>query len=124
MEKMIYISLGAILGANTRYWIQEWAAKHWSSAFPYSTLVINLSGSFLLGFILTLAADRFPLDPRLKLLATVGFLGAYTTFSTYAFESFNLMSKGQWISGLANLFGSTILGFLFVGLGVFLARVI
>jgi CrcB protein len=71
---------------------------------------------------MTLALDRFLIDPRWRLLIAVGFLGAYTTFFTYTFESFNLISKGEWVAGLLNLLGSSLLGLLAVGLGVYLGK--
>ena len=122
MEKFLLISAGAILGANARYWLGDWAAQKWGSAFPIGTLIINLTGSLILGFFMTLATERFMLDPRWRLLFAVGFLGAYTTFSTYTYESFNLLFKGQWIPGLLNLLGSTILGVIAVGIGVYLGK--
>lgn len=124
MEKFLLISAGAILGANARYWIGDWAAQKFGASFPYGTFIINLTGSFLIGFFLTLATERFMIDPRWRLLIAVGFLGAYTTFSTYAYESFNLIFNGQWMTGLINLFGSTLLGVLAVGLGVYLGKAI
>ncbi len=122
MEKFVIISLGAILGANTRHWIADWAAQKFGGGFPYGTLIINLTGSLLIGFILTLAAEKFVLDPRWRLLIVVGFLGAYTTFSTYANESFDLIINGQWLAGLLNLLGSTVAGVLAVGVGVWLGK--
>lgn len=122
MEKILLISAGAILGANARYWIGLWVAERWGTTFPFGTLVINLTGSFLLGLFMTLATERFLVDSRLRLLVTVGFLGAYTTFSTYTFESIAMLQKGQWALGLANLLGSSILGLASVGLGLYLGK--
>jgi len=122
MEKFLLISAGAVLGANARYWIADWAAQKIGAGFPYGTMIINFTGSLLLGFFLTLATDRLMIDPRWRLLIAVGFLGAYTTFSTYTYESFNLIFKGQWVPGLINLFGSSILGILAVGIGVYLGK--
>ena len=122
MEKFLLISAGAILGANARYWLGDWIAQRWGASFPFGTLIINVTGSLLLGLFMTLATERFLVDPRWRFFFAVGFLGAYTTFSTYSFESFNLLFKGQWIPGLLNLFGSTILGVLAVGLGVHLGK--
>ncbi|HCS39299.1 MAG TPA: fluoride efflux transporter CrcB [Anaerolineaceae bacterium] len=122
MEKFLLISAGAMLGANARYWIGDWAAHKFGANFPFGTLIINLSGSLLLGFFLTLATERLMIDPRWRLLISVGFLGAYTTFSTYTYESFNLISKGQWLPGLINLFGSSILGIIAVGVGFYLGK--
>jgi CrcB protein len=122
LQTFLLISSGAVLGANARYWLGVWAAQKWGAAFPFGTLLINISGSLVLGFFFTLANERLLLDPRWRLLVAVGFLGAYTTFSTYTYESFALLSKGQWLPGLLNLFGSTIIGVLAVGFGVALAN--
>lgn len=122
MEKFILISTGAVLGANLRYWVGDWAAQKWGAALPYGTLLINVTGSLLLGFLMTLIAGRLALDPRWRLFFAVGFLGAYTTFSTYMFESFALLEKGQWLPAVGNLLGSTLLGLLAVGAGIYLAK--
>jgi CrcB protein len=122
MQKFLLISLGAVLGANLRYWLTGWATQRWGAAFPFGTWIINMSGSLLLGLLTALAAQRFPLDPRMRLLIAVGFLGAYTTFSTYTLESVDLISKGAWLPGLLNLFGSSAAGWLAAGLGLFLGR--
>ena len=122
MDRFLWISLGAVLGANLRYWISDWAAQHWGSSFPLGTFFINLSGSFLLGVFMTIAAERIGLDPRWRLFLAVGFLGAYTTFSTYTFDSINLLLQGQWGSGLFNLFGSAAIGGLLVIAGIVAGR--
>ncbi len=124
MQRFLLISLGAMLGANLRYWVGDWAAQRWGAAFPYGTLLINLTGSFLLGLFLSLATGRFLVDPRLRVLFAVGFLGAYTTFSTFTYESVNLLLKGQWVAGSLNLFGSALLGALAVLLGVYLGKLL
>jgi CrcB protein len=124
METFLLISIGAILGANLRYWVGGWAASQFGSSFPYGNLVINLSGSLILGFFMTLAVDRLLLDPRWRILVGIGFLGSYTTFSSYTFESVSLIMDNQWLAGLLNLFGSAFLGGLAVLLGVILARAI
>lgn len=112
------------MGANLRFWVADWAAQRLGANFPYGTFIINLTGSLLVGFFLTLATERLMIDTRWRLLISIGFLGAYTTFSTYAYESFNLLVKGQWLAGLGNLIGSTLLGVLAVGLGIYLGKAI
>ncbi len=124
MDKFILISLGGILGANARYWLGGWAAQRWGTTFPFGTLLINLSGSLVLGLFLTLATERFLIDPRWRVLFAIGFLGAYTTFSTYTYESVNLMLNGQWLLGVLNLLGSALLGGVAVAIGIFLGRLI
>lgn len=124
MDKFLIISLGAMLGANARYWIGNVVARKLGASFPYGTLIINITGSLLLGFFLTLATERLSLDPRWRLLIAVGFLGAYTTFSTYTYESLSLIQSGQWALGIFNSIGSVILGVGAVGLGIYLAKLV
>jgi CrcB protein len=124
METFLLISLGAITGANLRYWVGGWVANRFGTSFPYGNLIINLTGSFILGLFMTLAVDRLLLDPRWRILLAIGFLGSYTTFSSYTFESMSLILDNQWIAGLLNLFGGAFLGALAVLLGILLARVI
>jgi len=122
MDKFLIISLGAILGANVRYWVGGWAADRFGTTFPYGTLIINVTGSLILGFFITLVTDRFLVDPRWRLLVAIGFLGSYTTFSTYTYESMNLILSGQVWTGLLNLFGSSVLGAAAVTAGILLGR--
>jgi len=122
MDKFLLISAGAVLGANARYWIGTWAAEKWGAAFPYGTLLINLSGSLLLGVFMALTAERAVIDPRIRLLVATGFLGAYTTFSTFTYESVSLLLKGAVVPGLLNALGSTALGLLAVGAGIWIGK--
>ena len=122
MDKFLIISLGAILGANVRYWVGGWAADRFGTTFPYGTLIINVTGSLILGFFITLVTDRFLVDPRWRLLVAIGFLGSYTTFSTYTYESMNMILKGQVWLGMVNLFGSSILGAAAMTAGILLGR--
>ncbi len=124
MEKILLISAGAVLGANARYWMGDWLSQKLGASIPYGTFIINLSGSFLLGLFMTLTLERFALDPRWRLLIAVGFLGAFTTFSTYTYESVELILKGEILPGLFHLFGSSILGLGAVGLGIWFGKAI
>ncbi len=122
LDKVFWVSVGAVVGANARYFLGAWAAERFGTTFPYGTLIINLTGSLILGFFLALATERALIDPRYRLLIAVGFCGSYTTFSTYTYESITLMLSGSWTLGLLNLLGSTVLGLGAVGLGILLGR--
>lgn len=124
MERFLLISVGAIVGANLRYWVGDWVAQRLGASFPYGTLVVNLTGTLILGIFITLAAERFLWDPRWRVLVAIGFCGSYTTFSSYMLESVNLISSGQYATGLLNLFGSLILGVMVMFAGIMIGRMI
>ena len=118
----VWIGLGGFLGANARYLVQQWAAQRWGADFPYGTMVANVSGSFIIAFFLTLALGRLAVSPELRLFIAVGFLGGFTTFSSFSFETFLLVEeRGWWPAGL-NFLGNTILGLIGVMIGIFLAQ--
>lgn len=94
----LWIALGAVVGASARYFLSGYVARNFSSTFPYGTLIINITGSMLLGFFLIWTEERVLVDPRWRWLLAVGFCGSYTTFSSYAFESFAFMEQGQWVA--------------------------
>ena len=121
-EKLLYISVGAVLGACARYLLSNYVARHAFSGFPYGTLLINITGSLLLGFFLIVATERLFVADRWRLLVAVGFCGSYTTFSSYAFESFALIEQGQWSQVAWNVIGSNVLCLGAVVLGAALAR--
>jgi CrcB protein len=120
----LVISLGGILGANARYLLGTWIAQRYGTSFPYGTLVINISGSFVIGLFLTLISERFVVHPNWRLFFAVGFLGAYTTFSTFSYESVVLIQNGSWWLGLVNMVGSVVLGPVAVVLGMAVARLL
>jgi fluoride exporter len=122
VQTILWISVGAIVGANLRYWMAQQVTKLTSPGFPFGTLAINISGSFVLGFFLVWTTERVVADPRWRVLIAVGFCGGYTTFSSYAYETFALMEQGQWFSAIANMLGSNVLSLLGVVLGAVLAR--
>jgi fluoride exporter len=122
MDKYLVIALGGGLGACARYGLSVWAAQRLGPAFPYGTLLINVSGSFLLGLFLTVSAHWAGFDPRWRLFVAVGFLGGYTTFSTFAFDSTELLLAGKWGAGLGNLLGNNVLGLAAAALGIGLGQ--
>jgi CrcB protein len=115
------LSLGGALGVNARYWLGAWMSRWTSPQFPWATFTINVSGSFAIGF-LTMALARWLPHPHIRLLVVVGFLGGYTTFSTFSFDSLALWERGEIGLALTNMVASVVVGFLAVGLGAGLAR--
>lgn len=124
MEQAIWISLGAVLGANLRYWVTDAISNQFGKTFPLGTFLINLSGSLVLGLFVAWAGKGTGLDPRWRAFLAVGFIGAYTTFSTYAVDSVNLAMNGHWVLGLTNLVGSAVLGGLMAFVGLYIGQVI
>src|SRR5438105_4677366 len=108
MRDLLLIGTGAVFGANLRYWVVNYVAARLGPAFPYGTLIINVTGSFLLGFILVLISNRLVADPGLRLLLGTGFLGAYTTFSTFSYETIALIDQGDHVPALANAAASLL----------------
>ena len=122
IERLLYISIGAVLGACARYLLSNYVAKLAFTAFPYGTLLINVTGSLVLGFFLIVASERVFVAEHWRLLVAVGFCGSYTTFSSYAFESFALLEQGQWAQAAWNVIGSNVLCLSAVLAGAALAR--
>jgi len=119
----VAISVGAVLGANARFLVGGWVADRLGPAFPYGTLVINVTGSILIGFVLTIATERLVAPWFVPLLA-IGFLGSYTTFSTFSYETLALIQDGAMINAAANVVVSIMAALLGVYVGTVLARAI
>lgn len=109
IKDILIISLGAIFGANARWVISRYLAKAIGPVFPYGTLVINVTGSFVVGFFMIWASERVLLDPRWRLLIVVGFCGAFTTFSSFAFETMAYFQQGQWALMMTNFVSNNLL---------------
>lgn len=124
MLKYLLIGLGAFIGANARYTLQTWAAARWGADFPYGTLIINISGSLILGFFITLVTQRVALATEWRMFVTVGLLGGFTTFSSFSVETLNLAQTGRWLPAALYLVGNVGLGISGAFLGMALARAI
>jgi len=113
---LIYVMVGGALGAAARYglsgWVQDWSG----STFPWGTLVVNVSGSFLIGLSVHLL-EALPVSVEMRALVTIGLLGAFTTFSTFSYETLMLAREGLWGRALAYTFGSLSLGLVAVVAG-------
>ena len=122
MRTTLVIAAAGALGAASRHLLESFVNRHWGDAFPWGTFVVNVSGSFVLGALVGLFAHRLDVPLWLQAAATVGFLGAYTTFSTYAWDSAQLLLQGSPTRAAANLLGSVLLAMLGVTAGIVLAR--
>jgi fluoride exporter len=113
-HKMLLVMLGGALGTGLRFWIGQRMAEYpWAGVFPFATLFINVTGSFILAAAAVLIRERLPIQYQdLFLLVGTGFCGGYTTFSTFEWETYKLVQNRSWLLVLANVFGSVIGGFL------------
>jgi CrcB protein len=124
VNDILVISIGAILGANARWIISRFAARILGPVFPYGTLFINVTGSFMVGFFMIWTTERVLLDPRWRLLIVVGFCGAFTTFSSFAFETMAYFEQGQWLLLFANFASNNLLCLGAALAGMALARAV
>lgn len=120
----LWVGLGGFLGANARHMLGTWISQRAGTSWPYHTFLINISGGLAIGFLLTLLTERFPGDPAWRLFLVVGFLGGYTTFSSYTFEGLALLRSGAWLGACAYIVGSNLLGLLATLIGLLLARML
>jgi CrcB protein len=120
---MQYLAIGVAgaFGAMTRYFVASLCSRWFGNEFPWGTLVINTTGSLFLGWFFTIVQDHIPVSDMFRLAIAVGFVGAYTTFSTFAFESNSLIAHGSAIKAVLNMGGSLLLGLIAVRLGIVLA---
>jgi CrcB protein len=122
MTKYWMVGLGGFLGSIARFWLGSYITYRMGARFPYGTFVINMSGSFLIGMVVTLLAERAHWSPNLLYLIPIGFIGAYTTFSTFELEAFRSVRSGDLLLALLNVILSVIVGFIAVWLGVIAGR--
>jgi CrcB protein len=122
MSRFLAVAAGGALGSMARYAVGLMIAGVWKREFPLATFLINVSGSFVLGFFAAWGMERAAIDPLWRLLVATGFLGAYTTFSTFEMETRALTEAGAMGLALLNVVGSVAAGFVAVYLGIALAR--
>lgn len=122
MKKYAYIMIGGALGAMLRVAVKSVSIGQQQGDFPFNTLIINITGSFVLALFMTLTLEIFEFDADIRLGVSTGFLGGYTTFSTFCKESVLLLVSGQYAAAAAYLAASTFLGLGAAYLGVVIAR--
>ena len=124
MLKYAMVAMGGALGAMARFWVASYVGQRMGTRLPYGTFVINISGCFLIGLTMTILTDKTHLSPNWLYLVPVGFIGAYTTFSTFEFETMRAVQDGQWTGGIVNVVLSVLVGFVMVWLGIVTGRAV
>ncbi|WP_303673164.1 fluoride efflux transporter CrcB [Vampirovibrio chlorellavorus] len=128
MNKAVLLIVGGSLGTLCRYYLADWGQSRWGVVFPFGTLLVNLLGCLLIGLLLGGFERRFEalaaVPVELRLMLMTGFLGAFTTFSSYELEAFVMLRQGAWERALIYLLGSLVLGLLLVLLGFRLGRAV
>lgn len=122
MINYIVVFLGGGIGSVFRFVLATWIGQRWGRSFPLGTFVINVSGSFLIGLLMTLMAERFLENPELRLLLVVGGLGGYTTFSTFQYETGRLAADGELVYAALNIVLSVLVGFTALKFGEVIAK--
>ena len=122
MNKYWMVGIGGFLGAIARFWLGGFISNRLGAKFPYGTFVINISGSYLIGLIVTLLAERSHWSANWRYLIPIGFIGAYTTFSTFELETFQTLRDGEFLFASLNVVLSVVVGFIAVWLGVITGR--
>jgi CrcB protein len=117
-----WVGLGGFLGANARYLLGSYISNRWGAVFPLGTFVINITGSFVLGFFMAFAEERPFIAPSARLMFAVGFVGAYTTFSTFEYETMRLIQERELMLATLNIVGSVLTGALAVIGGLLLGE--
>ena len=121
---LILVGAGGFFGAISRYLVDGWVSSATGGGFPWGTLVVNVTGSFVLGFLFVLLTERMTAGPWLRTSLTIGFVGAYTTFSTLSLETYKLIEGRAYMMAAANGVGSLVLGLVAIYLGVVTGRAV
>lgn len=124
LQKLLLIAFAGGLGALARYGLSGLLLSASGAGFPYGTLGVNVTGCFLFGVVWALAAERMVVSPELRTVLLVGFLGSFTTFSTFIFESHGLLMDARWLSATANLLAMNVVGLGLFVVGLAVGRVV
>ncbi len=122
MNRYAWIAIGGALGAIARYQMTVAIQSRVALGFPLGTFLVNVSGCLAMGIVATLLADRLAIHANWSFAVPIGFIGAYTTFSAFEFETFRAVSDGSWLIGGLNVLASVVVGYIALWLGVVLAR--
>ena len=124
MGKLFLIGLAGFIGTLSRYWLSGVVARRYGETFPLGTLVVNLVGCFLVGLLFYLLQERFLVNQTVRTVILIGFLGGFTTFSSFGLQTFTLLQDGEVGLAVLNLSVANVLGLFLVWVGYTLAKVI
>ncbi|HEV09328.1 MAG: fluoride efflux transporter CrcB [Sulfurihydrogenibium sp.] len=122
MDKYLVLAFGGAVGTISRYLVGVYSAKLLGTNFPYGTLIVNVLGSFIIGFFMIIFLEKLSLDPIWRLFVAVGFCGGFTTMSSFSFETLMLLSDGEYLKAFLNVFLNVFLSLGSAFLGIVLAR--
>jgi fluoride exporter len=124
MTKYLMVAMGGALGSVLRFWVGSYISNRFPSRFPTGTFVINCTASFLIGLIITVLSEKTGWSPNWRYLIPIGFIGGYSTFSTFEYETFRVFQEGEFLISGLNVALSVVVGFFSVWLGVITGRTI
>ena len=124
MLRVLFIGLAGLVGTLCRYWLSGVLARRYGETFPTGTLAVNVAGCFLIGFLFYMFQERYVVGQTARSVVLVGFLGGFTTFSSYGLQTFTLLRDGEFAYAAANVFASNLLGLLMVWGGYALGRLL
>jgi CrcB protein len=122
MIRYVMIAAGGALGALARYQLASVVQARVRAGFPLGTLIVNVSGCLIMGFTMTLLTERMVTNPHWRFLVPIGFIGAYTTFSTFEYETARAVAEGAWAVAFGNVAASVVAGYVALWAGVIAAR--
>lgn len=123
MQRYLYIAIGGAIGSIARYWVGSEVSSRMGTRYPYGTFLINITACLILGFSITYLGKRVELNPAWRFLIPIGFIGAYSTFSTYEWETFSSLRSGAFLFAALYAVGSLLVGLIAVWGGSLLAGV-
>ena len=122
--KLLWIAIAGALGTLLRYWLGGTVQRFAGGSFPWGTMVINVSGCFVFGLFWAFAVERFNISGELRIIVLLGFMGAFTTFSSFIFETMELLKDSEWLLAGLNMVGQNVLGLVGLFLGWTLGRMV
>jgi fluoride exporter len=124
MTKYLMVAVGGALGSVLRFWVGSYISNRFPARFPSGTFIINCTASFLIGFVITVLSEKADWNPNWRYLIPIGFIGGYSTFSTFEYETFRVFQEGELLISGLNVVLSVVVGFASVWLGVITGRTI